>query len=87
MQITHTVLLEFGFKQDPEQPDRYTYQGIPGRLTTELNAFCFYVFRELVMSMNDLRYLSILIVYQHQAIKVGTTPIPISNSNFSFTDK
>ncbi|GAB3550108.1 hypothetical protein [Spirosoma fluminis] len=66
MEITHDVLLRLGFIEIPNRLNRYSYKGVTGRLEPEEGRFVFHGLSFPVEQLSDLKYLLMLIDYNHQ---------------------
>ncbi|QIP16800.1 hypothetical protein G8759_31245 [Spirosoma aureum] len=65
MEITHEVLIHQGFMPDTGRPGRYNYRGFHGYLRASAGLFFFHGFSFGIGTVTDLKYLLMLIDYQH----------------------
>ncbi|QDK80853.1 hypothetical protein EXU85_20460 [Spirosoma sp. KCTC 42546] len=71
MSITHTALLDLGFTELFNRPQRYVYKGVTGRLQADTGTFHFHGFSPMITTLEDLKYMIMIIDYNHQATFVG----------------
>ncbi|GAB2547355.1 hypothetical protein [Spirosoma aerophilum] len=70
MEINHDVLRSLGFVEIFNRPGRYVYKGVTGRLLAEAGTFHFHGFGPAIGFLTDLRYMMMLIDYNHKAREV-----------------
>lgn len=65
--ITHDLLIQLGFIDVPNRPQRLAYKGWTGRLDSEKGTFNFHGLSLGVTDPVDLKYLLMLIDYNQNA--------------------
>ncbi|AUD00958.1 hypothetical protein [Spirosoma pollinicola] len=71
MEINHDILISLGFVELSGRKTRYAYKGVTGRLSVEAGLFFFHGFNPGIGTVTDLRYMLMLIDYNHQATFVA----------------
>lgn len=65
MAITHEQLIQLGFMPDRSKAGRYNYKGVHGYLTE--TGFYFHGLSPALNQPSDLKYMQMLIDYQHES--------------------